>query len=158
MKIIDLGGSSKQPISSQTGASQTRVDLEFARKDGQMTMRSEDQLSDYDGSHTRNEIRRMSTKRQDMYQQIESDTKRQGQMQKGSRRYKSVERVDFDRSSKLDLDRSSKIDFVDYRDRADLDRDNRRDNEKWNRSFQNKERFGALRNRTEPPSSSISTD
>ena len=100
-----------------------------------MTMRSEDQLSDYDGSHTRNEIRRMSIKKQEMYQQIHQDSKRQDKMQIGSRRYKSVERVDFDRNSKLDLDRSSKIDFVDYRDRADLERDNRRDNEKWNRSF-----------------------
>ena len=34
-----------------------------------------------------------------------------------------------------DLQSLSKIDFVDYRDRADLERDNRRDNEKWNRSF-----------------------
>lgn len=70
-----------------------------------------------------------------MYQQIHQDSKRQDKMQKGSRRYKSVEKVDFDRNSKLDLDRSSKIDFVDYRDKADLERDNRRDDEKWNRSF-----------------------
>ena len=78
-------------------------------------------------------------------------------MLRGSGRYKSSERVDFDRSSKIDLDRSSKIDF-DNRERADLDRAYRRDNDRWNRSFNDKEKIGAFRNRTEPPTTSISTD